>query len=266
MNWKLALHMLIAAVVVGMFTTAIADETSPTTNTTWGGVKVIYLDPPSPNVTAPSTVARPGAQPNAMSYPAWYKELPVPWVTQFLRGSTDAGTKTCGPACVVMIDSYFRHVTPTEVMIWNALEFLNWRFPGRGYYSANSKPTYFTNDNTLGTLISQRYGYAYAAQQAPGDADLSRAFRAINAGFPVIVSVMEDGGVPVGYNSGIYHWVVLVGFNQGNGSEVIVNDPGTHYAFKGNKRHIPMATFLASWRISGRWWVVVENGNICIPF
>lgn len=257
-------YTLLSFTPVIMTTAAAADQTDqPVVHKTWGQLKVLYRGNDTPSVSNQSSSQsarvglKPGATTMAVSYPTSYYLLYVPWLSQFSNGGQDCCSRNCGQTCSLMIDGYYRHYAPTAAN----LNSLDWWLVGRyggAYAPANSHDTWFGGTNPLGNVIGSYFGYAYYYQNAGSVDDLSRLFTAVRNGVPVIVGVLESGGM-LSTSSGYAHWVILVGYEQDTG-EVIINDPGTSYSSKGYFHHYPISYFDASWRTQGRIWAPVESG------
>lgn len=190
-------------------------------------------------------VGKPGAWPAAISWPNWYRELPVAWLPQLPPGTNWALTKNCGQTCALMCDGYFRGYRPTSNHIVEADWWLNGRFPGVGFAPPYSYYTNFVGRNALGTLLREKYGLKYYVNSASynQELDLSNVLWNIEWGHPVICAVRISGGNIV-TSGGVEHWTLVVGYDRNYGGQVILNDPGTN---SGNKKRVNVGTFLQSW-------------------
>jgi hypothetical protein len=211
---------------------------------------------------AQTTISKRGAL-AAVSFPSWYKELAVSWNTQFIPGSTTA-TKNCGQACATMIDGYYKLYCPGSTTIVNVDRWLDAKFPGLGYATPNSYYTHVIGPRyALSKVIQEYYRYSSYYEIGATEVNLGRIFKAINAGVPVIACVEISGGAIVPWNA-TDHWVVVVGYNQGNGGEVILHNPGTTDSAVGGKgkfHHMRISDFMKSWAYAGGYWMPVMNGS-----
>lgn len=210
-----------------------------------------------------TVISKPGAQPDALSYPSWYVELPVPFVSQFSVPNSTKESKNCGQASGSMCDGYYRGYQPWSQTIIGVDKWLDGQFPNLGYATPNS---YFTHvvapRYALTKLVQNYYGYASYYETGATTDNLSRIFRAIAAGVPVIVSTEISNGYIV-TTSATDHWCVLVGYDQGGGGQVILHNPGTSddsVGGKGKFHHMSIADFMKTWSLSGGYWMPVEKG------
>jgi hypothetical protein len=206
---------------------------------------------------SPAPPTRSPATRDALTFPGGSRSLPVKWFSQILPGSTH--TNTCGQATTLGIYAYRIGFTPVTSMIQDEDNFLNSRFPGRGYATANSNVTYFTSDNTLGTLIHDYFHFNYGVSRGTSASDLQHFINAVNLGYPVIACCEISNGFLVSTNA-VDHWVTIVGYTSANGGGFYINNSGTGVASKGDHVFMSIADFDKSWAFAGRWWAIMYTG------
>jgi hypothetical protein len=187
------------------------------------------------------------------------KLLQIAHLVQNANTNSWYNNMNCGPACYVMVDSYFKNVLPQPSMINEADDWLytNLNIPFDPEYKYNG-PLYprGLNSTELINLIKEKGGFDESSILLNQTLDDIKSY--INSGYPVIVPVTYPSP-----GSGIFikHFLLVIGYSD---DEVLVNDPGSNYGsaiLNGARSHFKNEDFIKYWGDNSPSYSIIK----CIP-